>query len=66
MKLKLNDKWTSLLLSMPESGMGYQSVDISFSDGALLKDILVYNAEEVELPKEFIKKNIANISLHHK
>jgi hypothetical protein len=61
----LNENFIKLLLNELETGMGYQSVDISFSDGELLKDILVYNAEEIELPKEFIKKNIAAISLHN-
>lgn len=30
MRLKLEKRWTERLLKLPESGMGYQRVDIRF------------------------------------
>ncbi|MDO8443134.1 MAG: hypothetical protein Q7S81_02680 [bacterium] len=38
MQLELSEKWVSKLLRMPESGMGYQVVDITLKDGSVLKN----------------------------
>lgn len=58
-RLKLTRKWIEHLQTIPESGMGYQIVDIALRDGRLLKKILVLNSEEIEL-------TIGNDSLHLK
>ncbi len=63
MRVKLNKKWIDFLVSLPESGMGYQRVVISFVDGSELKDILVFNSEEAELPEDFSSKEISQIQL---
>ena len=52
------------LLRMPESGMGYQRVDISFTDGSVAHDCVVFNAEEVEMLDSDADKTIADIRLH--
>jgi hypothetical protein len=44
--------------------MGFQSVDIRFADGRELKGIIVLNAEEVELPDDFVQAEIKSIALH--
>lgn len=44
--------------------MGFQSVDIRFADGRELSGIIVLNAEEVELPDDFAKAEIKDITLH--
>jgi len=41
------------LLLMPESGMGYQVIDIILKDGRVITKVMVYNAEIVELPTEY-------------
>ena len=64
MRIKLDPCWTKRLLELPESGMGYQRVDIRFANGRELKDVAVFNAEEVELPDEFEHAEIKGVSLH--
>jgi hypothetical protein len=64
MRIKLNQRWTNWLLKLPESGMGFQSVDIRFADGRELTDVIVLNAEEVELPDDFARAEINSITLH--
>ncbi len=64
MRKKLERIWTQQLQALPESGMGYQRVDIVMADGRELKDALVFNAEEVELPEEFLQVDISDIRLH--
>ena len=62
---RLSSKETSSLLRQPESGMGYQRVDITMADGRELKDAVVLNAELLEVPAEFVEAIIADIRLHH-
>jgi len=44
--------------------MGYQRVDIRFSDGSVQRDCPVFNAEELEVPDQFATKEIADVKLH--
>ena len=64
MRIKLEPRWVKQLLSWPESGMGYQRVDLSLDDGREITDVTAFNAEEVELPDEFARSRIAAIRLH--
>ena len=64
MRIKLEQCWIKRLLKLPESGMGYQRVDLSLADGRELKDVPVFNAEEVELPDEFTGVSIKDVRLH--
>ncbi len=41
MRIRLDDRWVKELLRWPESGMGYQRVDVSFSDGREVEDVPV-------------------------
>lgn len=65
MKLKLNKYWTEYLLKYPETGMGYQRVDIALKSGHIIKDIVVLNAENLVLPEEYKHIGLEEIkSLH--
>ena len=69
MRIKLNKKWIEYLLSIPESGMGYQIVDIILKNGQVLNQVNVFNAEELELPNEYKDlqvEDIKNITPHQK
>ena len=63
MRIKLEQRWINRLLQLPESGMGYQRVDLRLADGRELKDVLAFNAEEVELPDECADAKIEDIHL---
>lgn len=64
MRIRLEPRWTKRLLELPESGMGYQRVDIRLVDGRELKDVMVFNAEEIEVPDEFARAQIKDVRLH--
>src|SRR6266536_2037123 len=64
MRIRLDDHWVERLLRWPESGMGYQRVDVRFVNGRELKDVPVFNAEEIELPDEVAPLRIADLELH--
>jgi hypothetical protein len=49
MRVRLDPRLIQKLLRLPESGMGYQRVDVRLADGRELRDIVVFNAEEAEL-----------------
>ena len=53
MKLKLDKYWTEKLLTYPESGMGYQKVDVVLKTGRIIKGVVVLNAEEMVLTDEY-------------
>ena len=64
MRVKLEQRWIKRLLQLPESGMGYQRVDLRLADGRELKDVPVFNAEEIELPEELANVRIKDLRLH--
>ena len=64
MRIKLDKRWVERLLAMPESGMGYQRVDVKLADGRELKDAVVLNAELLEVPDDLGPATIADIRLH--
>jgi hypothetical protein len=64
MKRQLDQRWTQQLAKMPESGMGYQRVDVRMSDGREVIDALVFNAQEIELPDDCRDVEIQEIRLH--
>ncbi|HKT32293.1 MAG TPA: hypothetical protein VJS89_07370 [Gammaproteobacteria bacterium] len=64
MRVKLDKKWIDYLVSKPESGMGYQRVDVRLQDGRLIKNLTVFNAEDLELPDEFARQKIEELHLH--
>jgi len=66
MTIKLNEYWSQRLVKMPETGMGYQKVDLIFKDGHILKGLIVLNAEECEPEETFSVSDIVDIKLHQK
>jgi hypothetical protein len=49
MKLHLSPDLTRKLTDLPESGMGYQRVDLVLDDGRTVSDVIVFNAEVAEV-----------------
>ena len=66
MRRILEPKWIRRLSSLPESGMGYQRVDVRFVDGREVTDARVFNAQVLELPDDCRDSQIADIRLHPK
>ena len=53
------------LLAIPESGMGYQVVDIRLKDGTIIGKVFVYNCSVLKIPekrKHFTENDIVNIT----
>lgn len=66
LKLKRNGKWSKRLVKLPESGMGYQIVDITLKDGRVMKEVIVFNCESIYLPtghENVCEKDIAEIKM---
>ena len=52
MRVQLNENWSATLCEIPENGMGYQRVDVLLRSGRKVRDVLVFNAEEMEWPDD--------------
>ena len=52
MRVQLNEKWSATLCGLPENGMGYQRVDVLLRSGRKVREVLVFNAEEMEWPDD--------------
>ena len=63
MRIKLNKGWLKRLRELPESGMGYQRVDVRFADGRELKNVVVLNGEELEVPNDFAQGEVTDVCL---
>ena len=50
MHLQLKSKIVDRLLALPESGMGYQVVDLVLSDGRIIPNVTILNGEIATLP----------------
>ncbi len=64
MRVPLEKRWIDYLVHQPESGMGYQRVDIRFANDRVVHDVPVFNAEVVELPDEMARLPIRELTLH--
>jgi len=67
-KIKLLQKQIDLLVNLPETGMGYQIVDIKLKDGRIFNRKVVLNSMYLQIEdKEKIDPNeIEAIKLHKK
>ena len=67
-KMRLPNEWFHRLICWPETGMGYQTVDIHLKGGRTLEKINVINAEHFEVEEEdvFDVGEIEDISLYYK
>ena len=55
-----------MLLTLPESGMGYQRVNVRLKSGKLISDLIVENAEKLNIPEGielFNEEDITNIEI---
>lgn len=50
MTIRLDSKWIRILERHPESGMGYQTVDIRLRNGIRVNRLFVYNAQQLDWP----------------
>ena len=50
MRVQLEEPWIEQLCRLPETGMGYQRVEVELQDGIVVNDVLVFNAEEMDWP----------------
>jgi hypothetical protein len=60
----LGKKWQQKLAQLPESGMGYQIVDVRLQNGKVLSGLMVFNGEECLTESEFDPSDIAEVRLH--
>jgi len=67
--LKLSDKWAPLLISQPETGMGYQITSVTLRDGRQFDDVVIVGGyvtrvgESTEVP--FSDDEIEDIRVTH-
>lgn len=64
MRIKLAQRWIDLLLKAPESGMGYQRVDVRFADGRHVENVMVFNAEDLDVPDLFAGAEVEELKIH--
>jgi hypothetical protein len=63
MRIKLERRFVEQLRHQPESGMGYQRVDLRLTNGRELRDVMVFNGSEAEVPDDFAHVMIADVRL---
>lgn len=61
--VRLPERWIEHLVRLPESGMGYQRVNIVLKHGKVLREILVLNAEEAQVTEAFDPADITDVQL---
>ena len=64
MGLKITSKkWLNKLSELPESGMGYQVVDITLRDGRVICNVTVLNGDEIISKLPARERDIAQIKI---
>ena len=63
MIIKVDYHWAEKLSKMPETGMGYQVVDILFYTGKTIKNVIVRNCKEYETEQKFDPNDIQKITI---
>jgi len=61
--IRLPAIWIDRLVHLPESGMGYQRVNIRLQRGKVLKNVMVFNAEECQVLEPFEPSEIEDVEL---
>lgn len=64
MKVRLDEHWRRVMAQLPESGMGYQRVDVRLDDGREVIDTVVFNGQDLELPDDCSGAAIQDVQLH--
>lgn len=52
MRISLDHRWTQKLLSLPESGMGYQRVHVRLKDGRTVENAIALNGQILQVPDD--------------
>lgn len=50
MQVTLPPRWRHVLMRLPETGMGYQIVDIYLTENRVLSNVCVYNCGVAQIP----------------
>lgn len=62
--IRLNEFWSQRLAQIPESGMGYQRVDLTLKDQRVIENVLVLNAEECQTNDKFDPADVVDVRIH--
>jgi hypothetical protein len=63
MIIRFNEEQQATLQSLPETGMGYQIVDLTFKFGKVINYVMVYNCSECIVNQPFQIEDITDISM---
>jgi hypothetical protein len=66
MQITLPNDVAATLAQMPENGMGYQVVDITFDDGTIAQEAVVFNASLAEVPDVCVGKAVRSVALRRR
>jgi hypothetical protein len=55
--------WVDHLINLPETGMGYQIVDITMNDGSVFNGVKIINSSIIKSDEYIDVDNIKDISL---
>ena len=61
--VRLPEFWIDRLAHLPESGMGYQKVNIYLKGGKVVENVTVFNAEEFQVPQQFDASEIIDVQI---
>ena len=63
--MRLDKKWADKLAALPESGMGYQIIDVILKNGNIIKNITVFDCEIIPNRNlSFSNNDIKDVILH--
>jgi hypothetical protein len=62
MQIELRSELINRLLGLPETGMGYQIVDLILTDGRIVANVKVFNCEIADLPDTFRNLRASDIA----
>ena len=65
MTVRLNEFWSERLARLPESGMGYQKVNIILKGNRVVENVIVLNAEECQTSEKFDPTDIIDVEICH-
>jgi hypothetical protein len=64
MTIRLENQWRAKLARLPETGMGFQLVDIRLRSGRWLESLYVHNGQECETNERFDPHEVVDVRLH--
>ncbi|MBI2674307.1 MAG: hypothetical protein HYX22_01015 [Candidatus Yanofskybacteria bacterium] len=59
--MRLSQKWVDKLVNLPESGMGYQTVDVILKNGSTVRGLIVINCQDILGKVYFSEDDIVDI-----